>query len=244
MGPAAFSPGGGGGDYAVTEKTDYPFNGAVELSHVDKPVKFPLYVRIPGWAEGATVSVNGERPDKPVPGSFLKIDRTFASGDVVKLDFPMKVRIESPVENGVSLVRGPLVYSLKIKENRAAITNDVKASVDFPAWDITPASPWNYALALKTKTTVQVSVKPIKDFPWTEDGSPVTLTVPAQKVPAWVITPNGKNPPLPTLPLQLASKTEQVQLIPDGATQIRVTIFPSAYATAAPPSAPAPATAQ
>lgn len=225
-------------DITVTEKTDYPFDGVIELKiTADNPVKFPLYVRIPGWAEGAKVSINGKPvDDRPVAGTFLKIEREFASGDVVKLDLPMLVRMEKPVPSGVSLVRGPLVYSLRIKEAKAKVSKTLAMDPDFPGWDVTPASPWNYALALKGPqdiSKIKVESKPVTDFPWTPSSVPVVLTVPAKKIPAWGLTPAGKNPPLPALPVQLAPETEQVELIPDGATMLRVLVFPDASETMA-----------
>lgn len=215
----------------IEEKTDYPFNGAIDLQiTAEKPVKFPLYVRIPAWAADATVAVNGQpAAGKPVPGTFLKLERTFASGDSVKLDFPMKVRMETPVADGVTVVRGPLVYSLKIKEDRKPLQGLPQTGLNFPAWDIAAASPWNYTLDLKGPEDIdkiKVETKPVAGFPWTADNTPVVLTIPARQVEGWTITEDGKNPALPVPPLKIAAKTEQVQLIPDGATQLRVTVFP------------------
>ncbi len=215
-------------EVTIAQKTGYPFSGTVELKiSADKAVQFPLYLRIPGWAEGAAVSVNGKPvAEKPVPGNFLKLERKFKSGDLVKLEFPMRVRQETPATNGISLLRGPLVYSLKIPENRSKVTDSRAKNPDFPAWDIKPAGPWNYALTDLAR--VEVATKPVTDFPWTPDSAPVILTVPARRVQGWDVTPDGKNPPLPAAPLTLSEETEQVQLIPLGATYIRLSVFPSA----------------
>jgi len=234
---------------SISEKTDYPFDGAVRLTvSAAQPVRFPLYLRIPGWAEAATISVNGQPvTDQLVAGTFYQLDRTFVSGDVVALNFPMKVRMEHPVQGGISLVRGPLVYSLKIKVDAKLgtkrVPNTLKYDPSFPSWDLTAASPWNYALALSGPADlgqVKVSVSPIQNFPWTPESSPVVLTVPARKVPGWRLTrsttPAGAtvltNPALPRPPLRLAEETEQVELIPDGATQLRITVFPALPASA------------
>ena len=110
-------PVGAAGDkITVNEKTEYPFDGAVELKvTADKPVSFPLYVRIPAWGGGCDDF--GERAGggrEPVPGLFSRLSGRLSSGDTVSLNFPMEVQLETPVADGVSLVRGPLVYALKI----------------------------------------------------------------------------------------------------------------------------------
>jgi len=160
----------------------------------------------------------------------VKIDRTFAAGDVVKLDLPMNLREETPVANGVCLVRGPLVFALKIQEDRAEVTKGPNIKPGFPAWDIKPASPWNYALAIagpQDLSKIKVQAGPVTVFPWTPDSAPVVLTAPACRVSGWDVTPDGKNPALPDK-VTPAGPVEQVQLIPLGATQIRLSVFPKA----------------
>ena len=221
----------------IVERTDYPFDGRIELTiTTEKPVAFPLYVRIPAWAEGSTVTINDKASaEKPEAGKFLKLNRTFATGDVVKLNFPMRLREEMPVANGMSLLRGPLVYSLKIKEDKTALTDVVRASKEMPAWDISSRSPWNYALAIDVPqdlAKVRVESHPVTGFPWTQENVPVILTVPAHRIPSWTLTPEGKNPPLPNSPFTVALQTEDVQLVPEGATQLRISVFPSTPAVA------------
>lgn len=234
-GPCAVTARAGAEGVPVTieQETDYPFEGTVNLKIIaEKSVKFPLYLRIPGWAEGATVEMNGKSiPEAVHPGTFLKLERTFTSGSVVQLKFPMKVRKEEPVEEGVALVRGPLVYSLLIVENEAKAGRTMAGNPDFPSWDVTPGSSWNYGLVLKTAddvNAVQVNVRPLSGFPWTPENTPVVLTAKARKIPGWdLIEPYGETPELPERSLIAAEeKTETVELIPYGATLLRLSVFP------------------
>ncbi len=217
----------------IRETTGYPFDGAIELSFdARQPVKFPLYLRIPSWAENAQVSVNGMAwKEAPKHGTFFKMEREFAPGDVVKLELPMDLRMERPVENAVSIVRGPLLYVLKIGEKHTPDKKTLAGDADFPAWNVTSESAWNYSLALSGSEEVQkikITEKPVSDFPWSQETAPVALTVPARKIPSWTATPENENPPLPKPPFELAAETEEVSLIPCGATQLRVSVFPSA----------------
>jgi len=216
-------------DVTLTEKTDYPFDGKITfLFQSEKPAAFPFYLRIPAWAKGATILVNDQPAGvEATPGTFVKLDRTFTSGDRVTLDLPMDVRLENPVPGGTALARGPLVYSLKIDEQRTPFAETRKKDPAFPAWDITAQSPWNYTLLVTRPEDVSVSERPINGFPWDPANSPVTLTVAAKRIPSWTLTAQGTNPPLPTAPFETAPETEKVELIPDGATQLRLTVFPT-----------------
>ena len=47
----------------ILEETEYPFRGTVTFTITpERPVRFPLTLRVPGWAAGATITRNSERP--------------------------------------------------------------------------------------------------------------------------------------------------------------------------------------
>jgi hypothetical protein len=136
----------------------------------------------------------------------------------------MEVKQETPVAGGVSLTRGPLLFSLNIKEDKTPITTEAKTSAAFPAWDIKPGSAWNYSLADHfNPKDVKVITRPLKGFPWLPENSPLTLVVSGRAIPAW--QDSVTTPPLPKPGFQ-TQKTQKIQLIPDGATRIRVSVFP------------------
>ena len=69
--------------------------------------------RIPSWAEGASISVNGKRALEPViPGHFATLRRRWKTGDRVEVDLKLTKRLE-PIDaqhpNTVALLCGPLV---------------------------------------------------------------------------------------------------------------------------------------
>ena len=77
-----------------------------------------VFVRVPGWATGASLSVNG-KPQPAEPGKYAEVRRVWAEGDVVELTLPMKPRLVEAhplveeARNQVAVCRGPLVYCLE-----------------------------------------------------------------------------------------------------------------------------------
>jgi hypothetical protein len=212
----------------VTEKTDYPFYGKIVFKlKLSKPSQFPFSLRIPAWAKDATVKVNGVTTKAAViAGSFFTLNQTFKTGDIITLDMPMQVNEETPVAGGVSLTRGPLLFSLNIKEDKIAITDQFKTSAAFPAWDLKPASPWNYSLVLSDKFTqadIKVITHPVKGFPWLPENAPIRIIVSGRQIPEWQSSEMTPALPKPNFQVQ---KKENIELVPDGATRIRLSIFP------------------
>jgi hypothetical protein len=159
------------------------------------------------------------------PGSFETIERVFANGDTVQMSFPMPVRLRMWGSNAASIERGPLVYSLKIEETATPVFGE-KTTPEFPAWDILPASPWNYGLQVNAfdASQVQVVERKVTGFPWDTSNSPVELRVPARRISAWTL-PEKTNPALPEKPVG-DGEVETITLVPYGATRIRLTVFP------------------
>jgi len=110
-----------GSAVGLTQETDYPWDGHVKITATEAPSKpFALRLRIPGWAEHATLKVNGQAvADAAKPGTFANLRRSWSAGDVIDLDLPLEVRLmeaNPAVEactNRVAVMRGPVVYCLE-----------------------------------------------------------------------------------------------------------------------------------
>jgi DUF1680 family protein len=78
-----------------------------------KKLEFALRFRIPAWAEGASISLNGMRaPELVTPGSFATLHRQWKTGDQVEVELPLVKRlqaIDSSHPKTVALLCGPLV---------------------------------------------------------------------------------------------------------------------------------------
>ena len=103
-----------GVEVSLVQKSSYPRNGEIDFEFLlSNPTDLVAHFRIPAWAEGASISVNGKRSTDPVlPGTFASLRRHWRNGDHVELELPMKIRLQ-PLDgrnpDTVALLRGPLV---------------------------------------------------------------------------------------------------------------------------------------
>ena len=115
-----------GAEVVLTQRGRYPFDSVVQFDvKTSRGRDFTLSFRIPSWASGASISVNGRRvQSSATPGCFAAIHRQWSSGDRVELDMPMTMRLE-PVDSQhpqtVALVFGPLVL-FAITDTQPALT--------------------------------------------------------------------------------------------------------------------------
>ena len=105
----------------LEQDTDYPWDGTIRLTF-DKAASRPFYLklRIPGWAQGATLTVNGVDAEVDVtPGTYARIRRSWRAGDTLELRLPMEPRLmiahplAEELRNQVAVMRGPVLYCLE-----------------------------------------------------------------------------------------------------------------------------------
>ena len=210
---------------SIREETDYPFRETVTLTvETAQPVKFPLALRIPAWATGATVAVNGAALPGVETGQFYRVEREWQSGDRVELRFPMHIVNSHWYNNSRAVERGPLVYSLKIGESWYKIKQTGPAA----DWEVYPTTPWNYALVIdkdNNPNSFEVTEGPVGNQPFSLEGAPVEIQVKARRLPEWQIVDDSAGP-LPISPVTSKQPVETISLIPYGAAKLRITAFP------------------
>lgn len=216
---------GSGVRVRISEETEYPFRDAVRMVvNPEHSAAFPLLLRVPAWAARATIRVNGAAERSVKAGGFHCIERTWRAGDRVEIRFPMPVEAVRGFHNGVTIERGPLVYSLKIGEAWRKL-HDKSPAAD---WEVRPTTPWNYALAVDDKRPLQslrFTQKPVGQFPFTPDGAPVTVFAKARRLPGWGMEDGSAAAP-PVSPVKSNEPVETVTLIPYGAAKLRIAVFP------------------
>lgn len=221
---------GRGVGVTIEERTEYPFRQDVELVITpDVPYAFPLQLRIPAWATGATATLNGIAVEAVTPGTFLKLQRTWRAGDRLALHFPMTTEVTTWYRGGVSIDRGPLVFALPIGEDWRKVTGGLKHPATAPAadWEIYPTTPWNYALLAEpgSATGLKVDEGAIGETPFSATSPGVSIHVTGRKVPEWQLE-EGSAGTLPQSPVISAEPDEALTLVPYGSARLRVTVFP------------------
>jgi uncharacterized protein len=103
-----------GARFSLQQTSAYPLESSLQFKvHAAQSKNFTLHFRIPAWADGPSLLVNGKRTTALVaPGNFASISRVWKNGDRVELDLPMRIRLE-PIDkrhpNTVALLSGPMV---------------------------------------------------------------------------------------------------------------------------------------
>jgi len=102
----------GGAQIELTQKSEYPYDSQVQFEvKASRAAEFAVSLRIPAWADEASVSVNGKR-EPVLAGTFVTVWREWKSGDRIELELPLKARLEAldpQHADTVALLVGPIV---------------------------------------------------------------------------------------------------------------------------------------
>jgi DUF1680 family protein len=128
-----------GGGVSVHVETGYPFEGTADIRVLDVQDGATLSVRIPAWAQGATLDGRAVEP-----GGHATVERRLQPGDRVQLRLPMTVRLTTgdervdAVRGAVAIERGPLVYALEQTDQADAVVLDDLRMPAEPAFEEVP----------------------------------------------------------------------------------------------------------
>ncbi len=236
----------------VEEITDYPFEDVIRFRICcDSVAELTLYFRIPVWCECAEL----HRSDCVISGNsgtFVRVEGSFADGEEITLRLPMHITVQKWGRDGISVERGPLVYSLPIKAEISLDKTEKRATEDFPAYNMRPLTDFNYALVREGLEQAEF-IRYKENIPgFNSDSPPVGLKVKAIRLPGYdlkicdeiereipvstgerkVVKVKGNfvfTPQLPDKSVVTAAvngEQEEILLVPYGAAKLRVTVFP------------------
>jgi uncharacterized protein len=222
----------------LTVATDYPFRETVEITvEPRKPAAFPVVLRVPSWAEGATLRVGGGVEQPLRPGSLHRVALEWSGATRLALRLPMRPKLSRRYNEAVAIERGPLVYSLAIGEEWTRINAD-KPQRELPHGDfeLRPTTPWNYGLVVDPagpETSLAFEERPLGERPFAPEGAGVVARARGRRIAAWKLAngwagevsradPEWARPHSP----DSVGPVEEVRLVPYGCARLRITEFP------------------
>jgi hypothetical protein len=221
----------------VSLDTDYPFRETLTLKvSPERAARFPVVLRVPAWADGATVRVGGGQAVTLKAGTLHRIVREWNGTTELAIRFPMAPKVTARYNGAIAIERGPLVYSLKIGEEWRRV-NAEKPHREPPHadYEIRPTTPWNYGLIASGNSVsdLRFEERPVGEKPFSPDGAGMFATAKARRLPNWKIVRgwagelSAPDAAWADPGRKLSEEPEEtVTLIPYGCTNIRITEFP------------------
>ncbi|WP_216322882.1 glycoside hydrolase family 127 protein [Deinococcus aestuarii] len=134
----------GGQQVTLHQHSEYPWDGKVTLRFdLDRPLRFTLSLRLPGWCRESQLAVNGEAVDlSGARDGYVHLTRAWSGQDQVDLTLPMpveRVYAHPDVRQGAGLValqRGPIVYCVEgadadVPLHRLALSREAALTATF-----------------------------------------------------------------------------------------------------------------
>ena len=209
---------------SLTCATAFPFGDEIIITvGTGKPVRTPLFFRVPDWCEGMTVNVNGEPMEAKEKDGFMRVCRKWADGDVISLSLPMKPAISEWEDNCYPqtdyfikphwgrlneaaldtlagrkyecVTYGPLLYALPL--------------YDIDENTVVPGQKSDFVLDMEDASQIEVlhrAEMPAR-WSWRIEDAPIALRVQAE------------------IPGQAGD--DKITLVPYNCTKFRVSMFPS-----------------
>lgn len=158
----------------IRQETRFPDEEGTTLTiKASAPAAAGINIRIPAWvADGGSVTLNGQKLAAfASPGSYLRIERTWADGDKLEVKLPMKLRTEAlkgdPTQQAV--MYGPMVLAGRLGTN--GLTEQMQYDSDHGETELGPRGAPVGTMAVEVK-----SLDDIRTAAWVEPVAGQSMT--------------------------------------------------------------------
>ena len=208
----------GGTRVRLKVETGYPFDTTVSIEvTVKRPTEFPLYLRIPAWAEQAMIRLPEGELMSLRAGESGCVRRKWTGSERVMLDLPMVPRVTRWFHQSAAVELGPLLMCLRPEEAWARSSGE-------PSRSVTADSPWNWALV--ADEAMKAVIQPEKAAAFKCGADAARVLVKAVPAPDWGM--EGASAAQPPIQPDADWAGEQViELTPFGNSSIRIAQFPT-----------------
>lgn len=211
----------GGQAVKVRLDTEYPFrNTLTYIVTADAPTEFELKIRIPSCVKSASVDGKGA-----TPGTFYSIKQVWSGETRVEVVFDFECRLVERPRDMKVLWRGPLLYSVAIKERWEKleyVRSNVERKFPYCDYELYPESDWNFGFT--SDQNFAVSEHSVSEYPFSTEQPPVEISAMLAPVD-WpeeygvaAVEPRSR---------KAQGDARAVRMIPYGCARLRMTEMPT-----------------
>lgn len=238
----------------ITLDTKYPFDDLLSFIVEGEKNNVSLKFRVPEWCSDPQLTINGKPVSAAIEDGFMIPDVTFNSGDRLELRFPMKVKVlhiddsDRSKNYPIALKYGPLVFSLPVPTEWTAHPGNPATPLPegwswFDAAAIVPPSgldvyddigmkkmliSWNVALD-EAISEDEVTVERVNATGYAWEDPHIKLHLKAFKAPySYAPYPYANMEPFTENGYSYVTDSVDIELVPYGCTNLRITYFPRA----------------
>lgn len=228
LGPSKVTTQMNGGTTNIEVDTNYPFDTELDYS-ITSDAAFQLALRVPGWATGASYSINGGVAVPIVPdANNQQVISVPAGSTSITFTVPQSTNVTTNADNTVYIHRGPLHYVTDVGVGSTVINTWAEYNLPHVQdLQFNPTTSWNYAIE---PATLEFHDKGVArgDLPspvFDAGQSPYSFTVSACLVD-WPTTNDQYVQTTPNLPTCQNEDRVQLNLVPYAAAKLRVGQLP------------------
>ncbi len=97
-----------GNTLLIKTSTKYPVDGNIHIELQCEPEEFEILVRNPVWSKETKIKLNGE--NIAVNSGYIKLQKTWKTGDSIDLELDMRTRVERPIEYGSQVLMNEVIW--------------------------------------------------------------------------------------------------------------------------------------